>query len=169
MVNIVAHCTQNVVLIIAPPGMGKSRASEEMHTQLVLRMSSHIIIYVKLSQTISFWTKCSDNPLVKDFLRECTDEDKLNQYPEREMLFVIDGFDEVCPNFRSKVVTLIKELLVKSKVLITSRPQEKDKIIERLKGVADIINFEIEPFSMYQMVVMLLTRLNLEAKRLVQI
>jgi predicted NACHT family NTPase len=162
MVETVANCAERVVLITAPPGMGKSRASEEIYTQLVLR--GHFAIYVKLSQIISFWTKCDDNPSVKAFLKECIDKDKLKQCPkENKMIAVLDGFDEVCPNFRSKVLNLIKELLVKgTKVLITSRPQEKDQIIKGLEKDAGMFILEIESFFLDQKILMLQTRLNLK-------
>jgi hypothetical protein len=129
LVRIVASCNENVVLITAPPGMGKSRASEEIHTQLVLR--GHFVIYVKLSQIISFWTKCDENPSVKAFLQECMDDDKFQKRPEgNKMIVMMDGFDEICPLFRSEAVALINKLLLGgTKVLITSRPQEKDEII----------------------------------------
>jgi NACHT domain len=169
-VDTVANCTRRVVLITAPPGMGKSRASEEIHTQLVLR--GHFVIYVKISQIIPFWTKCDDKPSVRDFLKECIGEDKLQQCPEeKKMIVVMDGFDEVCPHFRSKVLALIKELLVKgNKVLITSRPQEKDQIIKGLElEEQEIVKFEIKLFSFGQKVLMLQTRLNLEETRLANI
>jgi hypothetical protein len=168
--NFVAKCLQKVVLITAPPGMGKSRASEEMYTQLVLR--GHFVIYAKLSQIISFWTKCGDSPSVKAFLQECMDDDKLQQCPEGDkMIVVLDGFDEICPHFRSKVLALIKELLVEgSKVLITSRPQEEDQIIKALeKDTGMFILMNIEPFSLEQKVLMLQTRLNLDANKLAKI
>jgi len=166
-VDTVANCTERVVLITAPPGMGKSRASEEIYTQLVLR--GQFVIYVKISQIISFWTKCEDNPSVRDFLEECIGEDKFRLCPEeKKMIVVMDGFDEVCPNFRSNVLALIKELLVKgTKVLITSRPQEEDQIIKGLQQVVrGILDFEIRPFSFNQSVLMLQTRLNLGEARL---
>jgi predicted NACHT family NTPase len=165
-VNTVANCAERVVLITAPPGMGKSRASEEIHTQLVLR--GHFAVYVKLSHIISFWTKCDDTPSVKAFLKECIDKDKLKQLPEEKMIVVMDGFDEVCPHFRSKALALIKELLVKgSKVLITSRPQEKDQIIKGLKATMEL--FKIEPFDFNQKVQMLQTRLYIGERRLAKI
>jgi hypothetical protein len=166
-VDTVEKCTERVVLITAPPGMGKSRASEEIHTQLVLR--GHFVVYVKISRIISFWTKCDDNPSVEAFLEECISKDKLRQCPEgNRMIVVMDGFDEVCPNFRFNVLALIKKLLVRgSKMLITSRPQEKDQIIKGLQQEAqDIIQIEMRPFSKKQKVLMLQTRLNLEATRL---
>jgi NACHT domain len=164
----VEKCTERVVLITAPPGMGKSRASEEIHTQLVLR--GHFVIYVKISKIISFWTNCEENPSVKAFLVECIGEDKLQQCPEeKKMIVVMDGFDEVCPNFRSKVLALINELLIRgTKVLITSRPQEKDQITKGLlqEDAQDIKQIEIEPFNKHQSVLMLQTRLNLDKTRL---
>jgi predicted NACHT family NTPase len=168
-VDVVANCNERVVLISAPPGMGKSRASEEIHTQLVLR--GHVAIYVKLSQKISFWTNCEDTPSVMAFLQECIDEDKLQQLPEvNKMIVVMDGFDEVCPDFRSKVVTLIKELLVEgSKVLITSRPQEEDVIIKGLDQETSKIIFYLRPFNFNQKVLMLQTRLNLRQFRFAKI
>jgi predicted NACHT family NTPase len=167
-VDTVAQCAEKVIVITASPGMGKSRASEEIHTQLVLRMSGHLIVYVKLSSIISFWTNCENNPSVKQFLLECIDEDKLQQCSEGDnMILVMDGFDEVCPHFRLKVITLIKELLMKgTKVLITSRPQEQDKIIKGLQQETNIINFKIESFANYQKILMLQTRLNLAEDRL---
>jgi hypothetical protein len=169
VVRIVASCKEKAVLITAPPGMGKSRASEEIYTQLVIR--GHFAIYVKLSQIISFWTKCSDTPSAKAFLLECMDDDKLQECPKGDkMIVVLDGFDEICPNFRSKVVTLIKELLVIGhKLLITSRPQEKDEIMKGLIQEVDMFIVEIEPFSLDQKVLMLKTRLNLKAYRLAKI
>jgi len=166
-VDTVANCTERVVLITAPPGMGKSRASEEIHTQLVLR--GQFVIYVKLSQMISFWDKWDENPSVRAFLQECIGKDKLRQCPEDiKMIVVMDGFDEVCPNFRSQVLALIKELLVRgSKVLITSRPQEKNQIIKGLELVEqDIVKCKIEPFSFDRKVLMLQTRLTLDKTRL---
>jgi predicted NACHT family NTPase len=165
-VDTVANCIERVVLITAPPGMGKSRASEEIHTQLVLR--GQFVVYVKVSQKISFWTKPDENPSVKAFLQECIGEEKLQKLPEgKNMIVVMDGFDEVCPDYRSNVLALIKELLVKgTKVLITSRPQEKYQIIEGLQQEArDIVQFKIEPFSSDQTVMMLQTRLNLGKNR----
>jgi hypothetical protein len=140
-----------------------------MYTQLVLR--GHFVIYVKLSQIISFWTKCGDTPSAKAFLQECMDDDKFQQCPEGgKMIVVLDGFDEICPNFRSKVVTLIKELLVIGhKLLITSRPQEKDEIIKGLFQVVNMLPVEMEPFSLEQKLMMLQTRLNLKAYRLAKI
>jgi len=170
MVDVVAQGAEKVVLITAPPGMGKSRASEEIHTQLVLRMSGHSVLYVKLSCLISFWTDDKKTPTVKGFLLECVDESKFLEFQQRlddgKMIAVLDGFDEICPGFRTKVITLIKELLVKrTKVLITSRPQEKDKIIKGLEQEADITLFEIENFVYFQKVLMLQTRLNLDENR----
>jgi hypothetical protein len=166
MVQTLANCTVRVVLITAPPGMGKSRASEEIHTQLVL--TGYFVIYVKVSQIISFLTNCEENPSVRDFLEECNGENKIQHCPEEnKMMVVLDGFDEVCPNFRSNVLALIKALLVKGfKVLITSRPQEKDQIIKGLQKDAETIIIEIVPFNFYQKVFMLQTRLNLEPERL---
>jgi hypothetical protein len=166
-VDFVEKCSERVVLITASPGMGKTRVSVEIYTQLVLR--GHFVVYVKISQSISFWTKCEDNPSVRDFLQECIGEDKLRQCPEgTEMIVVMDGFDEVCPHFRSKVLALIKELLVRgTKVLITSRPQEMDQIIKGLKlEKQDLVQFGIRPFFLDQKVLMLQTRLNLEEIRL---
>jgi len=170
VVSIVKNSNIRVVLITAPPGMGKSRASEEIYTQLVLR--EHFAIYAKLSQIISFWTKCDDNPSVKAFLQECIGEDKLQQRPEdNRMIVVLDGFDEVCPQFRSEVVALINKLLVRgTTVLITSRPQEEDEIIKGLKQDTDnMFIIEIQSFSFNQKVMMLETRLNLGVNRLAQI
>jgi hypothetical protein len=172
-VDIVEKCIERAVLITAPPGMGKSRASEEMHTQLVLR--GHFVVYVKISKIISFWTKCEDKPSVKAFLKECIGEDKVQQLPEEKKMMVVmvvmDGFDEVCPNFRSKVLALIKELQVRrTKVLITSRPQEEDQIIKGLELEAqDIVQIEIRPFYFGHSVLMLQTRLNLEETRLANV
>jgi NACHT domain len=161
-----------VVLITAPPGMGKSRASEEIHTQLVLGVNSNSVLYVKLSRLTEFWMKCDNIPLVKSFLLRCVDESKFLEFQQRldegRMVAVLDGFDEICPHFRSKVLALIKEMLVKgAKVLITSRPQEKVKIIAGLEqDEADLISFEISFFQTYQKLLMLQTRLGKDEDRL---
>lgn len=166
LVDFITKCPEKVVLITAPPGMGKSRASEEIHTQLVLKMTGHSVLYVKLLDIISLWSDHEKTPTVKDFLRVCIDDCKFLEFQQRPMVAVLDGFDEVCPNLRTKMINLIKELLVKgTKILITSRPQEKDEISMGLTQEADVIDFKIDYFVDYQKVLMLQTRLNLEESR----
>ena len=155
-------------LITAPPGMGKSRASEELHTKLVL--SGYLVVYTKVSHNISFWNKCSNSPSVKQFLEECADKecaDEFQQRPDGTKCFVVlDGFDEVCPHYRSKVLAMIKQLLAKgTKVLITSRPQETHEIVEGLQQETIMILLEIKPFFGYQKVWMLQTKLHLDLNK----
>lgn len=168
LVNTVVDCTEKVVLIDASPGMGKTRAAKEIYTQLVLR--GQFVVFVKVSKMNYFWNTRDENPSAEDFLKECMDFNKFQQRPEGDkMIVVLDGFDEICPNFRDKVLALVKNLLLEgTKVLITSRPQEIDTVKNTLIG-QEIISVAIEPFALHQKMLMLQTRLYLDENRLVQI
>jgi len=168
IVQTLGSCENDLVFVSAPPGMGKSRASEEIHSQLVVRMNSHFVIHQKLSQTNKYWNTIKTEkrkPTVESFLMNCVDsrkEDYLKSQLNLEKVFLIlDGFDEICPSHRKEVLKMIKELINrKVKLLVTSRPQEKYKIINGLKN-AEIISFELDEFNIEEQVLMLQTRLNL--------
>jgi NACHT domain len=172
VIEFLVNGREMLFLITAPPGMGKSRASEELRTQLVL--SGYLVIYTKVSHNISFWNKCSNSPPVKHFLEECADKecaDEFQQRPDGNKCFVVlDGFDEVCPHYRSKVLAMIKQLLAKgTKVLITSRPQERHEIVKGLEQEAIMMLLEIKPFFGYQKKRMLQTKLHLGENKLVKL
>jgi len=161
-------CENDLVLVSASPGMGKSRASEELHSQLVVRMNSHFVIHQKLSRTISYWnTEFLEKrePTVESFLMSCVDSRKgdylKSQLNLEKVFLILDGFDEICPSHREEVLKMIQDLIDrKVKLLVTSRPQEKDKILNGLKN-AKIRSFELDKFNNDEQVLMLQTRLNL--------
>lgn len=171
IVNKIKQSQQKVVLITAPPGMGKSRASEEIHTQLVVRMSNNAILYVKLSQQNTFWNECGDEPAIESFLSACVDMRSLQKYlqkfEEGLLIAVFDGYDEICPYHGNRVIALIRKLLnKKNKVVITSRTQEKKNIVWDLKlNDRDMIKVAIAPFDSDQKLLMLQSRLNLDTPR----
>jgi len=162
------RCENDLVLVSAPPGMGKSRASEEIQFQLVVRMNSHFVIHQKLSRTIAYYNKAildQMKPTVESFLNSCVDsrkEEYLQRQLEIEKVFLIlDGIDEICPSHSEEVLKMIQDLIKsKVKLLVTSRPQEKDKILDGLK-FAKIVTFQLDKFEDKENVQMLQNRLNL--------
>jgi hypothetical protein len=61
------------------------------------------------------------------------------------MIVTMDVFDEIDSNFWYKVFALINELLDKgTKVLIISRPQDEDIIINALDVNFKIVHFKID-------------------------
>lgn len=172
LVKIIKNDRHKVVLITAPPGMGKSRASEEIHTQLIVEMSSYAILYVKLSQQNTFWNVCGNEPTITNFIETCFDDKSrikkyLQKLEEGLLIAVFDGYDEICRYHGNHVIALVKKLLdKKSKVVITSRYQEKKNIVQGLKlNDEDLIKFGIAPFDAEQKILMLQSRLNLDTSR----
>lgn len=159
---------ERVVLITAPPGMGKSRALEEIHAKLI-GMRSHAILFAKLSHQYKFWKDWKKHPTIKDFLLFCTEMSNLQEHYEQRLnegrLIVM--CDEIGPVFEHHVIDLIKELLdMKGKVVITTRPQEMDRIIKGLNLKDDqMIIYALKSFDSDQQVLMLQTRLNKDEPR----
>lgn len=171
LLSLIKEDEQKMVLISAPPGMGKSRVAEEIHNRLVLSMNCHSILYVKLSQLAAFLSKWDEsNPhTIEALLLNCVDESIYQEYYQRliegRLMVVFDGFDEICPHFGSHVISLIKELLAKMvKIVITSRPQENDKIIHRLKP-NQMMEVEIKALNLSQKVLILQGQLSIDKSR----
>jgi len=169
-VQTLVSCENQLVLVSAPPGMGKSRASEEIYSSLVISMNSYLVLHQKLNQTISYWSRhilANETPTVESFLQSCIDKRKeefLRRHLGLGRVFVIlDGFDEICPSYRAEVLKMIKDLLNKNlQVLLTSRPQEDTIILEDLK-LFKVITVTLDSFEDNEKVLMLQTRLSVSA------
>jgi len=168
-------CENQLVLVCAPPGMGKSRNSDELYSQLVLRMDSYCLVHQKLSQTISYWNEfdrhsLEKTPSVETFLKSCVDKRKervlLEKLASEKVFVILDGFDEICPFFQEEATKMLDALInYNVHVLVTSRPQERDKIVKGLKSGTKVKTVELDGFKHDEKVLMLKTRLNIsEAK-----
>jgi len=169
----VISCENDLVLVTALPGMGKSRTSEEIHSQLVIRMESHFVIHQKLSHIVDYWTQLfkADNatPTVESFLMSCIDsrnEENLQTHLARGKVFLIlDGFDEIVNTHRTEVSNMLNDLVDKKvHVLVTSRPQGEDTILEDVKR-AKIASYELMKFTDANNELMLQTRLYLPKEK----
>jgi len=172
LVNTLIEGKNQVTLVHAPPGMGKSRATEEIHQQLVVRMPSHVVLLMKLSQINSYLNEFDASseerePSALTFLGRGFNQsglDNLSKNLKHGTVFVIvDGLDEVSVCQYKKILNLIKIFVEKGvRVLLTSRVQEREMIISHLPKKTKTEFYEIDELDEIEKVQLLQTRLGVD-------
>jgi len=124
-------------LLSSAPGMGKSMLTQKIATELRINFPDHLIVSVNLHDYRDFFAKNRRSQItVNSFLRKAEKSPNCeNMLEESKIVFVFDGFDEICPEQRTKVLKLI-ELIVGSKIplWISTRPQEEEEIKRAFTG-----------------------------------
>ncbi|CAB3252377.1 unnamed protein product [Arctia plantaginis] len=150
---------RDVVLLIAPPGMGKSTLlthltlnTKKYHHRLwIVRMDfgdyskqfkvwydKHVVIdalealnllcqIITRNLTVALNIELTDGKahLVNEELADFELIMFLHFYNKRKVIFLFDGFDEICPDYKDKVISflsVVKNDLRKHKMWVASRP-----------------------------------------------
>jgi len=83
-VKLIRSGVHPVILLHSPPGMGKSRATEQMHSELVCT-SDYLLLYIKMGQC-SFWFDCEIQKIVPSvdlFLQNCVPSSRLSELQQQ--------------------------------------------------------------------------------------
>ncbi|CAB3379179.1 Hypothetical predicted protein [Cloeon dipterum] len=137
-------------LVSAPPGMGKSTLFCEMEYHLRKELGKKVFFRIQMIDEYEYLDLDDDlsaEGLLQTAKQLFLHSEISNILSERRAVILLDGFDEVCPDFRKKTLALIKEISMRKIPLwIATRPQEEEQILAALKGV-QVRKVEIAPFD----------------------
>ncbi|XP_069687940.1 uncharacterized protein [Periplaneta americana] len=150
-VNEISKLPQNVVLVVAEPGMGKSTELSHLASELKQGNPTMWVVKVDLYDYTDHLSK--DQPSTLELLLRAG---KFNTEFERSLFkheihhdgnitVMFDGFDEISPNYAEKVITILKILAAThiKKIWVTSRPVMRENLERELSTLAYIL----KPFS----------------------
>ncbi|XP_065353676.1 uncharacterized protein LOC135948375 [Cloeon dipterum] len=128
---------------------GKSTVLKEMAHQLTKQDGGFKVLLIPLKKHYRY---LFDMPAMNvneiEFLAKtsCNSLDDINNWIEkRELIVFLDGFDEVCPDFRDKIIHILIAInKARVPVFIGTRPHEVHHIQERIQNTTII---EIEPLD----------------------
>ncbi|XP_059480484.1 uncharacterized protein LOC132199609 [Neocloeon triangulifer] len=140
-----------VWVVSAPAGMGKSTLLSEMEHHLRKELPDGKVLFrIPLIEQYDFLDKTPNTISIESILKMAKQLvlDAATVIAEKRAVIFLDGFDEICPEFRQKVLTLVKNIAGQRLPLwLTTRPQEEDAILNHLKGEVAVKKVEIRPFG----------------------
>jgi len=137
---------ERFMLLSAEPGKGKSFLTERISKDLRRRLPEFLVVHAKL---IDYCQYLQDHPNITllDFLKEVLNsrhfstEQITDHMNKKQIAIFLDGFDEVCPDFRATVSKLFQETVKEEIFLwVSTRPQEEKEI----KGKYQCITWTIQ-------------------------
>jgi hypothetical protein len=138
-------------IIIAPPGAGKSTWAKWFQRESLSTRWNGIGVRVELRRFASE-PLMSVHDLIRDIagthLAEDISAERISHWlTAKQVIFIVDGFDEIYPGERDRVYDWILELVVAARgcpFILTSRPLTTDHL-DRLHSLWS--NWTIEPFD----------------------
>ncbi|XP_065346694.1 uncharacterized protein LOC135943955 [Cloeon dipterum] len=136
-------------LINSVAGAGKSTVLKEIRYQLTKNDGRFKILLIPLKK---YYQYIFDMPALEvneiEFLAETTrnSHDNINNWIKKgEVVVCLDGFDEMCPDFREKILKVVFALNnARVPLFVGTRPHEVHHIQERIKNTTIV---EIEPLD----------------------
>jgi len=124
---------QNVCtwLLSSAPGMGKSMLTQKIATDLRINFPNYLMVSVNLHDYRNYFAKNRLSQITVDSFLKLAERSQNYEImlEENKIVFVFDGFDEICPEQRTKVLKLIKLIVGRNIPLwISTRPQEEEEI-----------------------------------------
>ncbi|XP_069670557.1 uncharacterized protein [Periplaneta americana] len=139
-------------LLVAHPGMGKSTEILTLAQEFKRREPACWVVTVFLIEHTDYLRNCGDSA-VQFLLRAGTFmSDFAKSLFKHELdhggniAILIDGFDEICPDYTGKVFHMLRQLIINYKfkqIWITSRSLMKDMLEEEFS----YLSFELQPFT----------------------
>ncbi|XP_069680679.1 uncharacterized protein [Periplaneta americana] len=144
--------SDKVILISGDPGMGKSTQLTHFASKWKFATPTTWIARINLNDESNVLST-NKSSLALDLLEtgskiDTEFERRLFEHRvknEGKVVVMLDGYDEVCPNYGDKVIAIVNELndTKVEKIFVTSRPVMQNKLEKDLPTVA----FELMPFT----------------------
>nr|CAD7453252.1 unnamed protein product [Timema tahoe] len=159
-VEIVNSLEDNLVLVIAEPGMGKTSLLKHVAAETKLSDPSKLVLYINLNDNdkTDFLDEIEQSDIdastTKEFIfgsskdKEDNSKGQLLEYffgDFHNTIILMDSFDEISPDYSDKVCALIYEIR-KSGVetlWVTSRPSMNNYLEDELS----VLSYKMKPFS----------------------
>ncbi|CAB3387610.1 Hypothetical predicted protein [Cloeon dipterum] len=138
-----------VWLFNSPPGAGKSTVLKRMAHQLTKCDGEFKILQIALKEKYKIFRNIPAEKVDEiEFIAKTTSNSKddiTNWIERREVIVFFDGLDEVCPDFRAKIIQILIALNdARVPLFVGTRPHEVHHIQERIENTTTV---EIEPFD----------------------
>ncbi|XP_059488664.1 uncharacterized protein LOC132204279 [Neocloeon triangulifer] len=137
-----------VWLFTSMAGSGKSTVLTELASFLTREQNDKKVFTIQLSRLYNFLRE-RQKPNIEEVLAKSNpfDYDVQLLVSVKNVIVLLDGFDEVCPDMRNKALIFAQSIASqKIPLVIATRPQEEDVIIENLTSY-QIRKVEIRPFE----------------------
>ncbi|XP_059470991.1 uncharacterized protein LOC132193991 isoform X3 [Neocloeon triangulifer] len=124
-----------VWLFSSLPGSGKSTVLLEIANYLNKEPTDKTIFNIQLQQYYEYFYS-ERSPNIVNLLSKSTEmshNDAKKLVQERKSVVFLDGFDEICPDLRVKVMNIIKDVTkMKMPLVIATRPEEEETLLKSL-------------------------------------
>ncbi|XP_069670552.1 uncharacterized protein [Periplaneta americana] len=144
--------SDKVKLLVAHPGMGKSTEIFTLAQEFKRREPACWVVTVVLSEHIDYLSGCSDSAVELLLQAGKFKNDFAKSLFKHELdhggniVILIDGFDEICPDYTGKVLHMLRQFIIHCKfkqLWITSRSFLKEMLEESFSR----LSFELQPFT----------------------
>ncbi|KAJ4425830.1 hypothetical protein ANN_27456 [Periplaneta americana] len=144
--------SDKIKLLVAYPGMGKSTEILNLAQEFKRHDPACWVVTVVLNEHTDYLSKCGDSAVelllqagkfTSDF---ATSLFKHELYHGGNIVILVDGFDEISPDYAGKVLHMLEQLIMECKfkqLWITSRTLMKDTLEEKFS----CLSFELQPFT----------------------
>ncbi|XP_069675384.1 uncharacterized protein [Periplaneta americana] len=142
---------QQVVLIVAEPGMGKSTELSHLALETKQADSATWVVRVNLNEHTRYLSQ--DQPEAVELLLRAEELNTtflksvfVQELQQRgNMIVIFDGFDEISPDYSLKIINILKELTATKikKIWVTSRPVMQEMLEQELCS----LHFILKPFT----------------------
>lgn len=151
----ITSSSERAISIIGVPGNGKSTLVTQIARMMKAKHPTSWIIRINLSQQMEIFSNFEhiDKNIADMILKMATGSLKLSNFflesclkRDANVAILLDGFDEISPNYTSKGCELIKSLLENKsifKVIVTSRPVTRSAVEE----IMCTVSFELHVFN----------------------
>lgn len=151
--------SQKLIIVSDAAGMGKSTSAAQIARELKSRNSYSWVVFIDLKQhTDAFVKDCQSQTsnIDANYFSEkiiklsSTFEQKLFEelFKNEKVIFVVDGFDEISPNYKHFVLYVL-EVIKKSSnwLLLTTRPHLVEELRKKFGSVSKVVLLALIPFS----------------------
>ncbi|XP_069670620.1 uncharacterized protein [Periplaneta americana] len=144
--------SDKVKLLVAHPGMGKSTEIVNLAQEFKRREPACWVVTIFLIEHIDYLSSCGDSAVelllragkfISDFAMSLF---KHELDHGGNIVILIDGYDEISPDYAGKVLHMLRQLIINYKfkqLWITSRSSMKDRLEENFS----CLPFELQPFT----------------------
>ncbi|PSN38938.1 hypothetical protein C0J52_08944 [Blattella germanica] len=140
-----------ISLIVAEPGMGKTTEVSHLAYEIKKSDPTTWVVVVNLNDHTEYFSQTEPNGvdlLLKAGKFSSLFQKKLFRHQVEscgKVVILLDGFDEISPEYSEKVLSILKDLLSKciSHIWVTSRPVMRNRLEQEL----GTLSFSFSPFT----------------------